>query len=107
MRDRVACRYACCSAFILFAKSPKSGKSMPLDAAPMPRDAVRPADRFLIDAHDQAVKQDGARTTDTEAEVYVVHFATCPGHMPPREQAKQRETQPALAARTDANRRPT
>lgn len=105
MSDRVACRYAGCAAFIIFAKNPKSGRSMPLDAQPFPRDDVRPADRFLVSAHGEAVKQDGARSVDTEPEVHVVHFATCPAHMPEREQRKQRETQPKLAARLESYRR--
>ena len=105
MRERVACRYACCSAFIVFAKSPKSGKSMPLDAQPFPRDDVRPADRFLVSAHGEAVKQDGARSADSEPEVYVVHFIDCCGHMSEREQRKLHETQPKIAARMESYRR--
>lgn len=105
MNEPIACKFPSCSAFIYFAKSEKSGRFFPLDAQPFARDDVRPADRWLLTSDNRAVRVDGDRTTDNQPEVYVVHFTTCPGHMPEREQVKQRVAQPILAARLASYRR--
>lgn len=104
MKEAIACKFAICSAMIYFAKA-ESGRFIPLDAQPFPRDDLRPTDRWLLTDDGRAVRVDGARTTENADEVYVAHFATCPGHLSAREQQKQRNTQPKLAARLESYRR--
>ncbi len=104
MNERIACKFAACSAFIYFAKT-NSGRYLPLDAQPFPREDLRPPDRWLLTEDARAVREDGTRTTENQEESYVAHFVTCPGHLKPREQEKQRNTQPKLAARLESYRR--
>lgn len=95
-----ACRYEGCRAEVIFAQTP-AGKVMPIDAKPFARDDVARAGRWLLAHGPQGIRCYRGDEIDTAAQVYVAHFATCPGVVGAAELARRREREPALAARID------
>lgn len=97
------CRYKGCKAEICFARTPE-GKAMPIDAVPFPREDIARPGRWLVVEGPKGLLCHRGDEIDTAEQVYVSHFASCPGVVTKDQLERWQLTEPALAARVEANR---